>query len=99
MIIEFGTGRDPAINGVLRVMLLIDQAKLQRGRRAEDLLGAGGVLHAGQLHHHPVQPLLLDDRFRHAQFIDPLAQRSDVLLQGQPPDFKQHFLPDHRAQL
>ena len=54
VIIEFGTGRDLAINGVPRVMLLIDQAKFQRGRRAEDLLGAGGVLHARQLHHHPV---------------------------------------------
>jgi hypothetical protein len=48
---------------------------------ADDVLGARRVLHTGQLHHHAVAALLLDDRLGHAQFIDALVQRVDVLLQ------------------
>jgi hypothetical protein len=41
----------------------------------------GGVLHARQLHHDAVQALLLDDGFSHAQFVDTVVQRGDILLE------------------
>ncbi len=73
------------------VVFLVRQPEFQGGGGAEDFLGAGGVLHAGQLHHDAVAALLLDDRLGHAQFIDPVAQGGDVLLQGEValfPDFR-----------
>ena len=56
------------------------QPGFQRGGTAQDVLGACRVLHAGQLHHDPVGALALDDRLGHAQFVDPVVQRGDVLL-------------------
>ena len=56
-----------------------DHAHLQRGGAADDVLGLGGVLHAGQLHDDAVQPLLLDHRLGHAEFVDAVVQRGDVL--------------------
>jgi hypothetical protein len=60
---------------------VVDHAHFQRGGAAEDVLGLGGVLHAGQLHHDAVGALLLDHRLGHAQFVDPVVQRGDVLLE------------------
>jgi hypothetical protein len=60
---------------------LVDQAHLQRGGAAQDVLGLGRVLHAGQLHDDAVQALLLDHRLGHAEFVDPVVQRGDVLLE------------------
>jgi hypothetical protein len=53
----------------------------QRGGAAQDVLGLGGVLHTGQLHHDAVQPLLLDHRLGHAQLVDAVVQGGDVLFQ------------------
>jgi hypothetical protein len=53
----------------------------QRGGAADDVLGLGGVLHAGQLHHHAVGALLLDHRLGHAELVDAVVQRGDVLLE------------------
>ena len=60
----------------------IDHAHFQRGGTAQDVFGFGGVLHARELHHNAVQPLLLNHRFGHAQFVDPVVQGGDVLLEG-----------------
>ena len=62
-------------------MILVDHADFEAGGAAEDVLGLGGVLDAGQLHHHAVRALLLDDRLGDAQFVDPVAQGEHVLLQ------------------
>ena len=69
--------------GLVPVVLFVRQAEFQGGGGAEDFLGAGGVLHAGELHHDAVAALLLDDRLGHAQFVDPVAQGGNVLLQGE----------------
>ena len=61
--------------------LLVDHADLERRGAAEDLLGARHVLHAGQLHDDAVGALLLDHRLGDAEFVDPVVQRGDVLLQ------------------
>ena len=61
---------------------LVHQAHLQRGGAAQNIFGLGRVLHTGQLHNDAVQPLLLDHRLGHAQFVDPVVQRGDVLLEG-----------------
>jgi hypothetical protein len=65
-----------------RVGQFVDHADFQGGGAAEDVLGLGGVLHAGQLHHDAAGALLLDHRFGHAEFVDAIAQGGDVLLQG-----------------
>ena len=59
----------------------VDQPGFERGGAAEDVLGAGRVLHARQLHHDPVEALALDHRLGHAELVDPVVQRGDVLLQ------------------
>jgi hypothetical protein len=46
---------------------------------------AASVLHAGQLHHDAVRALLLDHRLGHAELVDPVVQRGDVLLQRLRP--------------
>ena len=73
--------RAAAGNRGLRFGAVIDHAQLQRGGTADDVLGLGGVLNARQLHDHAVQSLLLNHRLGHAQLIDPVVQRGDVLLQ------------------
>jgi hypothetical protein len=74
-------GHRAAALGLQRLGAVVDHAHLQRGGAADDVLGLGGVLHAGQLHHHAVQPLLLDHRLGHAELVDPVVQRGDVLLE------------------
>ena len=74
-----GTGPAAGERG-LRFRADVDQAHLERGRAAEDVLGARGVLHAGQLDHDAVGALLLDHRLGDAQLVDPVVQRGDVLL-------------------
>ncbi|CAM5215645.1 hypothetical protein CDEF62S_02797 [Castellaniella defragrans] len=61
---------------------IIHHVDFQGGRAAEDFLGLGDVLHARQLDHDAVAALLLDHGFGHAQFVDPVVQRLDVLFQG-----------------
>ena len=65
----------------LRGGRVVDHADFEGGGAAQQFLGLGHVLHAGQLHHDAVRTLLLDDRFGHAQFVDPVVQRVDVLLE------------------
>ncbi len=86
--VVFGADRRLALRGLFhdrRVapVLVIDHADFQRRGAAEDVLGLGGVLHARQLHHDAVGALLLDHRLGHAQFVDPVVQRGDVLLDGE----------------
>ena len=64
-------------------MLLVHHADFQGGGTTENVLGLGGILHAGQLHHDAVYALLLDDRLGHAEFVDPVTQGGDILLQGE----------------
>ena len=66
--------------GALGLGAHVHQTGFQRGGTAQDVLGTCCVLHAGQLHHDPVGALALDDRLGHAQFVDPVVQRGDVLL-------------------
>ena len=62
---------------------VVHHADFQAGGAAQDVLGLGRVLHAGQLHHDAVRALLLDHRFGHAEFVDPVVQGGDVLLDGE----------------
>ena len=64
-------------------VLLVDHPHFQRGGAPEDALGVRGVLHAGQLDHDAIGTGLLDDRLRHAQLVHPVAQRGQVLLDGE----------------
>ena len=64
-----------------RIVLLVDRAILQRGGGADDFLGLHRILHAGELNDHAVGALLLDHRLGHAQLVDAVAQRGDVLLE------------------
>ena len=63
-----------------RAGVLVDHADFERRGAAEDVLGARGVLHAGQLHDDAVGALLLDDRLGDAELVDAVAQDRDVLL-------------------
>ncbi|OGT84536.1 MAG: hypothetical protein A3H91_12995 [Gammaproteobacteria bacterium RIFCSPLOWO2_02_FULL_61_13] len=78
-------GRDLAVQRILHLVRLIHHAEFQRRGGAEDLLGAGRILHTRQLYDDAVQTLLLDHRLGNAQLVDTFAQRGDVLLQGKPP--------------
>ena len=60
---------------------VFDQAHFQRRGAAQNVLGLGCVLHAGQLHDDTVNALLLDHRLGHAQLVDPVVQRQHVLLE------------------
>src|SRR3546814_20741999 len=76
---------------------------LQRGGRADDALGLRGVLHARQFDDYPVRALALDDRLGHADLVDPVAQRTDVLLDRTADDLVDlgigHLGGDHAAAL
>jgi hypothetical protein len=50
-------------------------------RAANDVLCLRRVLHTRQLDHDTVGALLLDYRFRHAEFIHAVMQRDNVLLE------------------
>ena len=83
--IEFGAERHLALLGREQgggiAVFLVDHADFQGRGAAQNFLGFGRVLHPRQLHHHAVGALLLNDRLGHAQFIDAVLQRGDVLLQ------------------
>ena len=65
-----------------RARVVVDHPDLERRGAAEDVLGARGVLHAGQLHDHAFAALLLDDRLGDAELVHAVAQDLDVLLDG-----------------
>src|SRR3569833_1072215 len=77
--ILLGRGRHTARHGIGDVVFLIDHAELERRGRAKNLLGAGRVLHAWELHHDAVLALLLNHGFGHAELVDAITQGSDVL--------------------
>ena len=84
----FGADRRPALGGFFHHRrvgggLVVDHTHFQIGRAADDLLGLGGVLDAGQLDDDAICALLLNDRFGDAEFIDPVVQGRDVLLDGE----------------
>ena len=58
-----------------------NHANFQRGGAAENIFGTRRILHTGQLHHHAVSALLLNNRFGNTQFVDTVTQRQNVLLQ------------------
>ena len=75
-----GTGPRPSSAAARLGVMSARRNSSVRGA-ADDVLGLGGVLHAGQLHHHAVSALLLDHRLGHAQLVDAVVQRGDVLLE------------------
>ena len=52
----------------------------QESRFAPDIFSFGRVLHARQLHHHPIGARLLNDGLRNPELIDAVAKSSNVLL-------------------
>jgi hypothetical protein len=64
-------------------VLGVDHAKFERRRRAQDLLRLRRILHARQLHDDAIAPLALNNGLCDTQLIDTIAQRRDVLLQGE----------------
>ena len=81
MRVELRTQRRAAeLRGLERVVLHVLETELERGHAAQDVLDLGRILHAGQLHVDAVETLALHDRLGHAQLVDPVAQRRDVLL-------------------
>ncbi len=79
-------------------MVLVHHAEFQRRGGAQDFLGAGGVLHARQLHHDALLSLLLDHRLRHAELVDPVPEGGDVLLQGEVAHLPGRLLADGKRQ-
>ncbi len=66
----------------LHVVLRVGEPELQRRHLAEDVLHFGRVDDAGQRDRDPVGALLAYFRLGHAQFVDAVVQRNDVLLDG-----------------
>ena len=83
-----------APGGERRLGLVVDHAELQRRGGSEDLLRPGGVLDPGQLDDDPVLALLLDDRLRHPELVDAVAQGGDVLLDREALDLALRVLPE-----
>ena len=82
--VEFGAERHLA--GECRFQCarrVVDHADFQRCRAPEDVFCLGRILHAGELHDDAVGALLRDHRFGHAEFVDPVVQRTHVLLDGE----------------
>ena len=73
--------RAGAAFGSARLPTFVDHADFQRGGAAQNVFGFGRVLHARQLHHDAVQPLLLNDRLGHTELVDAVVQRGDILLE------------------
>ena len=67
--------------GGLRLGRVVDEARFERRRAADDVLRLRRVLHAGQLDDDAIGALLLDDGLRHAELVDAVVQGADVLLQ------------------
>ena len=84
---------------ILHAVLDIHQPVFQGRRGAKNLLGARRVLHARQLHHDAVRALLLDDGLGHPQFIDAVAQRGDVLFDGELAHLALFLLAHRDAQI
>src|SRR5258706_7484315 len=62
-------------------VVLVHHPHLEGRGAPEDLLGLGGVLHAGELHHDAVRALLLDHGLGDPQLVDAVVQSLDVLLE------------------
>ena len=60
----------------------INHADFKRSRAPQNFFGFSCVLHARELHHHAVRALLLDDGLSHAQLVDAVVQRQNVLFNG-----------------
>ena len=67
---------------LVRIVGLVDQPEFQRRGRAEHADRFVRILHARQLHDDAVRRLARDDRLGDAELIDAIAQRRDVLLDG-----------------
>ncbi len=63
------------------------ETEFQVGSFTQDTLGFSGVLHAWQLNHNAVGALALNDRLGHAQLVDAVTYRGQVLLDGILADF------------
>jgi hypothetical protein len=70
---------------------VVDHADFQGRGAAEDVLGLGRVLHARQLDDDAVGALLLDHRLGDAEFVDPVVQGGDVLLEREFADLQLRF--------
>ena len=62
------------------VWIVVDHANFQRCGAPENVLGAGSVLHARELHDDAIRALLLNDWLGDAELVDAVAQDGDVLL-------------------
>ena len=82
IVVDLGARRHPACGRGLDVGGLIDHVELQGRGGPQDLLGTGGVLDTGQLHHDALGTLLLYQRLGHTQFVHPVTDDGDVLLEG-----------------
>ena len=83
VLIQLGTDRHLACRRGLGIAVFVHHAELQGRGGPQDLLGARGVLHAGELYHDARLALLLDDGLRDAELVHAIAQGGQVLLQGQ----------------
>ncbi len=82
IVVDLGARRHPACGSGLDVGGLIDHVELQGRGGPQDLLGTGGVLDTGQLDDDALAALLLDQRLGHTQFVHPVTDDGDVLLEG-----------------
>ena len=94
VLVQFRTGRQLAVNGILHVVFDIDRPVLQGRRGADNAFCRHRVLNARQLDNDAPVTLLLNNRFGNAQFVNAITQRDNVLLQGQLADLPGLFLTD-----
>jgi len=87
LVVELGTERRVARQcGIQGTRGVIHHADFQGRGTAQDVLSLGRVLHARQLDDDAILSLLLDHRLGDAEFVDPVVQRGDVLLQREFAD-------------
>ncbi len=72
---EFGALRQAPGDGLVDWGLIVDELEFEEGRLADESLGARGVLQPGKLYEDPIVALAGDDRLRHAELIDAVADR------------------------
>ena len=90
--VELGAERHVACqSGLQGTRAVVDHADFQGRGAAENVLGLGRILHAGQLNDDAVGALLLNYRLGDAEFVDPVVQGVDVLLDGELADAFQRF--------
>ena len=82
IVVDLGARRHAACGSGLDIGSLIDHVELQGRGGTQDLLGTGGVLDPRQLDDDTLTALLLDQRLGHTQFVHPVADDGDVLLEG-----------------